>query len=437
MNKRVMKIERELLEILKKECVVATGCTEPIAVALAAATAREQMDSNEEGLKRIIVTVDGGLFKNATFVGIPGIKERGVTIAAALGAKGGNPNLGLRILEEIAEEQLVAARQLVSQKKIEILVDEQCSHLYIKIDLFTDKNHIRVITLNRHNNIVLVEKGKTLSSEAEKARLALNSSGPQEQVIRKYGLHQLLEFVDNVEIREIGFLDEGIRMSREIAEAGLCIENGFGQGIIRAMDRKAEEESLISRVQAFCGAATEARMAGINKPVMTSAGSGNHGLTVFLTNMVVADKLGYSHERLLKAIALSNLITVHIKSYTGTLSAMCGCGVAAGVGAGAGVAYMLGGDERVIYNTMLNMIGSMAGVLCDGGKEGCAYKVALSAGWAVQSALLALEGLHIKAGDGILSDDLHELFENLGSCTDSMFPANQSIIEIIRKKEMC
>jgi L-cysteine desulfidase len=433
----VIKIKNELLEILKKECVVATGCTEPIAVALAAATAREQMDPGREEPQEIVITVDGGLYKNAALVGIPGIKERGIAIAAALGAAGGDTKLGLRLLESISSDQLEAAKLLVNQNKIRVLINEEYSHLYIKVDLYTQENHIRVLTLDRHQNIVLVEKGRKLAEEEAKTKLYSKEADMKKKAIQKYDLQQLLEFVNSVDIEDIRFLSEGVRMGREIAEAGFCLENGFGQGMARTIGKRKESGSLVASVQAYCGAATEARMAGVQKPVMTSAGSGNHGLTVFLTNLAVAEELDISDEILLRAIALSNLITIYIKSFTGTLSAMCGCGVAAGVGAGAGIAYMFGGDERTIYHAMLNMTGSMAGILCDGGKKGCAYKVALASGWAVQSALLALEGLHINDRDGILSKDMYELFKNLGFCTDSMLAANHSMIEIIRKNEMC
>ena len=366
----MIKIKNELLEILKKECVVATGCTEPIAVALAAATAREQMDPGREEPQEIVITVDGGLYKNAALVGIPGIKERGIAIAAALGAAGGDTKLGLRLLESISSDQLEAAKLLVNQNKIRVLINEEYSHLYIKVDLYTQENHIRVLTLDRHQNIVLVEKGRKLAEEEAKTKLYSKEADMKKKAIQKYDLQQLLEFVNSVDIEDIRFLSEGVRMGREIAEAGFCLENGFGQGMARTIGKRKESGSLVASVQAYCGAATEARMAGVQKPVMTSAGSGNHGLTVFLTNLAVAEKLNFSDEILLRAIALSNLITIYIKSFIGTLSAMCGCGVAAGVGAGAGIAYMFGGDERTIYHAMLNMTGSMAGILCDGGKKG-------------------------------------------------------------------
>ena len=244
----MIKIKNELLEILKKECVVATGCTEPIAVALAAATAREQMDPGREEPQEIVITVDGGLYKNAALVGIPGIKERGIAIAAALGAAGGDTKLGLRLLESISSDQLEAAKLLVNQNKIRVLINEEYSHLYIKVDLYTQENHIRVLTLDRHQNIVLVEKGRKLAEEEAKTKLYSKEADMKKKEIQKYDIQQLLEFVNSVDIEDIRFLSEGVRMGREIAEAGFCIENGFGQGMARTIGKRKESGSLVASV---------------------------------------------------------------------------------------------------------------------------------------------------------------------------------------------
>lgn len=422
-------MEKELLDILKKECVVATGCTEPIAVAHATAIAKEQV--KDEEIANLNVTVDGALYKNATFVGIPGIKERGLPIAAALGLAIGNSNNGLRLLEDITENQLAKARELVNKNIIEISVIDNCKYLYIEVNLFTVKNnHVRVIVKDRHQNIVSVEKAKKLPPVKVE-----ESSKERDNKIQKYSLSDILKFIQKVDIRELEFLTDGIKMGTEIAEIGL--KKSFGKAMDEIILEGSDRDNMVTMAQKLSGAAAEARMAGVPNPVMTTAGSGNHGITVFMTNVAVAQKLNIDEETLLRAIALSNLITVYVKSYTGTLSVMCGCGVAAGVGAGAGVAYMMGGDEKEIFHTIANMIGSISGLICDGGKEGCAFKVALSSGWAIQSALLAMKGSTINTRDGILSEDLNKLFENLGSCTDSMQPTNQSIIRIIRKNSMC
>jgi len=186
------------------------------------------------------------------------------------------------------------------------------------------------------------------------------------------------------------------------------------------------------KAQFLCSAASEARMSGSKLSAMSSAGSGNHGITVFLTNYAVAEGIGASREALLRALVISNLVTFYIKSYTGTLSAMCGCGVAAGIGASVGVVYLLGGSLKQMMGTILNMIGSIAGIICDGGKEGCSYKLALSAGWAVESALLALKGDPINSSDGILSADFSEVIKNMGYvCNPGMLETNKAIIKVM------
>ena len=173
-------------------------------------------------------------------------------------------------------------------------------------------------------------------------------------------------------------------------------------------------------------------MAGSKLPAMSSAGSGNHGITVFLTNYAVSRKLGSSDEKLLRALALSNLITFYIKSYTGTLSAMCGCGVAAGIGSSVGVVYLMDGGIKEMLGAIINMVGSIAGIVCDGGKEGCSYKLALSAGWAVQSALLSMAGGVINITDGILASDFKNVIKNLGYvCNPGMLETNEAIIKVM------
>jgi L-cysteine desulfidase len=168
---------------------------------------------------------------------------------------------------------------------------------------------------------------------------------------------------------------------------------------------------------------------------MSTAGSGDQGITAFLTNYAVAEKRKLPKERLIRALALTNLITFFIKSYTGTLSAMCGCSVAAGTAASAGVVYLLDGDKHQILGTLYNMVGSISGLICDGAKDGCAYKLALASGWAVQSALLALKGAIINNTDGILDPDFRQLFKNLGYiCDPGMVSTDQAILSVILKE---
>ncbi|NCB62451.1 MAG: serine dehydratase subunit alpha family protein [Clostridia bacterium] len=432
------KDRQALTELLNRECVVATGCTEPIAAAYAAAVAAERAG---EAVRRIEVTVDGGLYKNAAAVGIPGIRQRGLPIASALGAVIADGKRGLRVLEDIKSEELAAAEELVKAGAVSVSIKEGYEKLYVEVNVITDHKRVRAVALNRHQNIVAVQEGADLPPFDPAPYLtgdAPTGAKTNNDFIHTYSLADLLDFVNEAPISDLLFLREGVEMGKKIADRGLAMQEGsFGHAMGDILKSGAEGDNLVTRAQILSGAASEARMSGAVCPVMTTAGSGNHGLTVFLTCIAVAQVQGTDEEQLLRALALGNLVTVYIKSYTGTLSVMCGCGVAAGVGAAAGAAYLLDGSETVVYRAIVNMVGSIAGLLCDGGKESCAYKVALSAGWAVQSALLGKNGGCINSRTGILSERLQDMFKNLGDCTVSMAPANQSILNIIRKNEMC
>jgi len=414
----------ELLEILKKEVVPAVGCTEPVAVAYSVAFAKKQVSGE---LQSIEITVDPGLYKNGLRVGIPGIAERGLHFAAALGYVIGSPEKKLEILNDISPLSIKKAHEIIQQGKVNVKIKKGFDRLYIETILTTTEDRVRVITLDRHLNIVNVDKSEA-EKDFETEYMSLNLVP---KAIQKYHLSDFIKFADEVSIDELAFLKDGLKMNLEMAQAGLD-NTSTGKNLLKLIEKGLISDDMISRAQFLCSTASEARMAGIRKPVMSSAGSGNHGITVFLTNAAVAEKRNIPEEKLLRALALSNLVTAYIKSYTGTLSAMCGCGVAAGIGASAGVAYMLGGTEEQILGAMINMVGSISGIVCDGGKEGCAYKLALSSGWAIEAALLALSGSVVNTEDGILASDFKKLFQNLGYiCNPGMVATNDAILEIM------
>lgn len=417
--------EKIILDVLKSEIVPAAGCTEPVAVAYSCATARRELKGQ---IKALDIWVDPGLYKNGLRVGIPGIKTRGLHIAAALGILAGDPEKGLCVIEGLQEVDELKARELVEQGIINVNIKHDITRLYIETVLTTDEGKVRVITMDRHINIINVEKGRVLSELAMDI-LPLSQS---EKKIQKYTLEELVRFVEQVPVEELEFLEEGVVMNKKAAEEGYNLPKSVSGTIKDLIDKGVMGNDLISNVQKLCAAAAEARMSGCTLPVMSTAGSGNHGITVFLTNAAVADYLGTPREKHLRALALSNLVTVYVKSYTGPLSAMCGCGVAAGTGASAGVVYQMGGKTEQMFGAMLNMIGSIAGLICDGGKEGCAYKLALSGGWAVQSALFSMQGAVIHHTNGILASDFHQLFKNLGHvCGPGMAHTNKAILDVM------
>ncbi|HPO76122.1 MAG TPA: L-serine ammonia-lyase, iron-sulfur-dependent, subunit alpha [Sedimentibacter sp.] len=421
----MLEKDATLLSILKREIAPASGCTEPVAVAYSAAVARKKLKGSVEKLE---VVVDGSLYKNGVRVGIPGIKERGLEIAAALGLFAGSPEKGLQVIENISSDALDKAKELVSQGKVSISVKEDCPKLFIETILHTSEGKVRVVTMDRHLNIVNIDSGEG-QMNCEWRYAEPDSSN---KVIQNYGLEDFLDFAKSVPLDEIAFLNDGIEMNLALAAEGAKMERGIGMKLSKLVEDGMIHENLMYKAQFLCSAASEARMSGSKLSAMSSAGSGNHGITVFLTNYAVAEGIGASREALLRALVISNLVTFYIKSYTGTLSAMCGCGVAAGIGASVGVVYLLGGSLKQMMGTILNMIGSIAGIICDGGKEGCSYKLALSAGWAVESALLALKGDPINSSDGILSADFSEVIKNMGYvCNPGMLETNKAIIKVM------
>ena len=423
--------EKVLLSILKREVVPATGCTEPVAVAYSTALARKNLKGEIEKLE---ISVDGGLYKNGMKVGIPGIKERGLDIAGALGLFSGKPEKGLQVIDAIDEEGLAKAKNLVEQGKVRVAVEEGCAKLYIKTVLYTAEGSICVVTRDKHLNATIPELG------CESIKCETIGAGIQKasEEIQNYDLEDFLDFSNNVPIEDLELLDKGVNMNLALAEEGMAMEEGVAKKFEKLVKDGFMNDGVMYKAQVLCAAAAEARMAGSKLPAMSSAGSGNHGITVFLTNYAVAQKISASKEKLLRALVLSNLITFYIKSYTGTLSAMCGCGVAAGIGSSVGVTYLMDGSPEEMLGTIINMVGSIAGIVCDGGKEGCSYKLALSAGWAVQSALLSMAGGVINITDGIVASDFKKVIKNLGYvCNPGMLGTNEAIIKVMTNEMGC
>lgn len=422
------KNQKDLLALLQDNITPATGCTEPIAVAYAVAKAKEE---SEGVLSELRIHVDSNIYKNGLMVTIPGTKEKGLYAAAAFGFLFGKTEKGFRVIEGLEEKDISNAKELIAQGKINIILNREYKGLHIEVELETNKEKVKVITLDNHLNVVSVEKSSK-NKDFKPFKKDNKDQKNSNKKIQQFDFEDFLQFSKDVPLKDLEFLEEGVKMNLKIAREGLTIESGVGSTLSRLVQQGILSDNLVTRAQILCAAASEARMSGSKLPVMSTAGSGNHGITAFLTNYAVAEKQQLSQEDLLRSLALTNLITFYIKSYTGTLSAMCGCGVAAGTGASAGVVYLLGGTRDKIMGALYNMVGSISGVICDGAKEGCAYKLALASGWAVQSALLAFKGAIINKTDGIVDPDFRQLFKNLGHlCDPGMIATDQAILDVM------
>jgi len=423
----------KLLNLLKNSIVPATGCTEPVAVAYAVARASEELAGKDP--ISIEVQVDSNIYKNGLMVTIPGTRERGLLAAAAFGFLFGRTERGLRVIEGLRKKDIQKARDLLARNKISVTLNPDFQGIHIEVLLTAESDKVRVITRGSHLNIISVEKTDRYGEFKSNPTAALMDNTVPKESIREYSLADFFEFSNKIAISELGFLNEGVQMNLAIAKEGMKIGSGVGQALVKLVREGLISDNMVTYAQILCAAASEARMGGSSLPVMSTAGSGNHGITAFLTNCAVAEKQNLSNDQLLRSLALTNLITLFIKSYTGTLSAMCGCGVAAGIGASAGVVYLLDGTQEQIMGTLYNMVGSITGMVCDGAKEGCAYKLALASGWAVQSAFLALKGAIIHNTDGVISPEFEQLFQNLGYlCDPGMIGTDRAILDVMLGK---
>ncbi len=414
-----------LLDILKDQVTPALGCTEPIAVALAVAKAKETLGDTP---KRIEIKVDRNIFKNALAVGIPGTDEKGLYIAVALALIKGKSEYKLEVLKEITEEDVSKAKEIVSKNIIYVTIAEDIVGLYIEAVVFGQHGKSRVLIKDKHDNIVLVEKNDEVVFKKEEAKT--NKVSLKEN-IKELSMKDLKDFADTVDLNQLELVAQGINMNKEMAKAG--ISSKYSKALSRGISNK--DMNYKDYAKFLTATASYARMTGYPLPVMSCAGSGNHGITAILPVVAVGEKKQLDEEKIIRAVTLSLLVTIYVKSYTGVLSPVCGCGVAAGVGASAGIAYLLDGNLEQIQGAIKNMIGTLAGIICDGGKPGCAFKLSISTDAAIESALIALNGVVISSYDGIVDNTAEKTVQNLGKVsTDGMATTDEAILGVMLEK---
>ncbi len=401
-------MKNKYISILKREVIPALGCTEPIALALATAKCSQALGGVPD---RIKVLVSGNILKNGMGVGIPGTGMVGLDIAAALGAIGGNADAGLEVLEDATKSDIDNARKYIADGNVKVELSDAIEKLYIEVIGYKGDDSSSVIIKNRHNNIVLVKKNGEILFEIEDVKtVTTEDNGDEEQLSVK----DIYEFIKTVPYEDIAFLMEGIEMNRKVSEAGRQGDYGLASGriLLNGKNNKIFSDSLQTYAMGVTASAVDARMAGCTLPVMSTAGSGNQGLTATLPVIAVAEKLEVSDEILVRAVALSDLITIHIKSYIGRLSALCGAIVAA-IGASCAIVYMLGGDLNAINRTIKNMVADVSGMVCDGAKSGCALKISTTVSTAVLCAALAMEGVEVSSNEGIVHEDVERTIKNM------------------------
>jgi L-cysteine desulfidase len=429
-------------DILEMEVTLALGCTEPVAIALGAAAAATLLPEKE--FDSIEIWIDPNIYKNAMAVIIPGTKGmQGLDTAAALGAYGGNPTRGLEVLESLDEVTIAKAKSLLDENRVTVNLREEVG-LHVRTKLVSGNNIAESLIVDLHSNIVSLKlNGEEIRDSPLLAR-AKNKGGKHtlaelETWLRELTLVDILELTADLDEEDLKFLEVGVNHNLALAEYGL--KHGSGLGIGKAIDRMIKQKLLVkdmtTSARRLTSAAADARMGGANLPAMSSAGSGNHGLTAILPIWAIKDFIDHDRETLLRAIGLSHVITAYVKAHTGRLSAVCGCSVAAGAGATAGITYLVGGDVHHMEGAIKNILEDLAGVICDGAKAGCAIKLNTAAGAAVQAALFSLHGVNVKDTDGIIGDSTRQTIQNMGALShDGMINAYKTILNIMLYKQL-
>lgn len=395
------------LTVMKSEIKPALGCTEPIAVALAVAKARETLGQLPE---RIELQVSRNILKNAMGVGIPGTGMVGLEIASALSIYAGHSAYGLEVLSGAEDADYQAAKEYVSRGVIAVSTKDTDKKLYIEAHVYADGHEAICVIEDAHSQITHVELDHQVVEHHTSSIGHADAKGNHNMTV-----DEIYQFITTVDVSELTFLKDVIAMNDAVAQEGLKHDYGMRVGRVLQNGRAMEELTLSEYVCAYTSAAADARMAGCTLPVMSTAGSGNQGISASLPVVAASRKLGKSEEEMLRAEALSQLVTIHIKSYIGKLSPLCGCAIASSIGSACGMVYLLGGGLEQIIFAVQNMIADISGLICDGAKAGCALKIASSVASAMQCAQLAMACVTATGLDGIVAGDVEHSIRNLAN----------------------
>lgn len=424
-----MNTQSKLVNILRAEVKPALGCTEPVAVALACAKANELLG---EEIKKCTIGLSPNVYKNGMCVGIPGTDRLGLKISAAMGLIGGKSENGLRVLETLTTEDVKVAENYMDNNNIDISPIDTEEKVYIEVVLEGENNKTKVVIRTKHDNIVFASKNDEILLEeaVEEVAATTNNTQPKENILDTITIKEIVEAMESVDFEEIEFLLEGITMNEEIANYGLNekVGVGVGYGMKKSMEEGLLSDDLMNYTMMITAAASDARMAGVKLPVMSSNGSGNHGITAILPIVAYNKKFPQTDDRLARSLAISHLLTAYVKNYTGRLSAVCGCGVAASIGATSGLSWLMDLGIEQVEGAIENMVANLSGMICDGAKAGCALKLASAASAAVQSAIIAKQNCIVPPMNGIVGNRVEQSIQNLGRVSDKGMTTTDKVI---------
>lgn len=411
------------IQILREELQPAMGCTEPIALAYAAAVAKRTLGDLPD---RVVIGASGSIIKNVKSVIVPNTNHmRGIAAAAAAGIVAGNPDRELEVIADVTPEQIAQIQTFVDQTNVEVERLDNGLVFDILVTLYKGDASARVHIANYHTNIVLIEKNGVVLKE-EKVEGESEEGLTDRSLLSMEGIWDFITTVDTADIQDI--LDQQIQYNMAIAREGLLGDYGANIGSV-LLDMNGDD--VRTRARAMAAAGSDARMNGCELPVVINSGSGNQGITASVPVIVYAEELEVSREKLYRALALSNLTAIHQKTPIGRLSAYCGA-VNVGAGAGAGIAYLCGGGYEDVVHTVVNAIAIMSGMVCDGAKASCAAKIAEAVDAGILGYNMYIRGQQFYGGDGIVTKGVENTIRNVGRLArEGMKETNEEIIEIM------
>ena len=414
----------DYVKILEEELIPAMGCTEPIAIALAAAKAREALGAEPEQCR---VEVSGNIIKNVKAVTVPntgGLK--GIEASAAAGMAAGRPELGLEVLSQVTPEEIEAMKALMERCAIRVVPALGDRVFFINVTVMAGEHTACCEIVDFHTNIVRIQRDTEVLFQAE-----ASAGDGEEQTDRSVlSVEEIVAFADCLDTADVAeLLDRQIAYNTAISEAGM--KGGWGAEVGRTL-RSLYGDDVAVRAKAAAAAGSDARMSGCELPVVIVSGSGNQGMTTSLPVIEYARDMGASHEELLRALTVANLVTIHQKTGIGRLSAFCGA-VSAGCGAAAGIAYLKGGRYQIIAHTIANTLAICSGMICDGAKPSCAAKIAAAVDAGLMGYHMYVNGGHeFVGGEGIIKKGVENTIDNVGRLARlGMRGTDQEILDIM------
>ena len=427
--------KEQMLELLRKDVVPALGCTEPVCVALCAANAGNLLEGNIEAIE---VFTNAGIYKNGMSAGIPNCSKVGLEWAAALGAFLKNSEKSLELLADVNEEILVKAEALVEAGKVSVKVDENAKSLYVKCILRSKDEEVICIIQNAHTNIVHLSRNGEVLLEKETTTTVAGDDALVNTLL-KMSIADIRKLVATATEEELEFMLDGVAMNESLAKYSETKEVGVGiaKNLRKEINAGLLANDLANKIVLQVASAAESRLDGCPLPTMSSSGAGTKGLVVILPVSETAKVIGASKLQTVQALAFAHLVNRYINGYVGKLSPMCSCVMCSSTAASAGITWLLGGNDEQIAYAIRNMCGTVTGMLCDGGKVGCALKVSTGSFAALMSAIHAVNNVALRVSDGICAETAEQCIKNMARVgNQGMKATDAEILAIMTTKNI-